>query len=166
MSQNWLLISRDCNASCTRVNKLNNINNSLRESACVIKEPLLFSFITEKDKPMLQKQALFVHQIARRDQKKHRSQICKYNEYCTISFNSARGVTCDQVDEILHSATCLIYGARRSRRGLPEPSQTLKMAQKRPVTWDTVSISAKPPKCVARDGRIDRNGTVSLPLTK
>ena len=53
-----------------------------------------------------------------------------------------------------------LYGARRSRRGLPEPSQTLKMAPKRPVTRDTVSISAKPPKCAARDGRIDRNGTV------
>ena len=53
-----------------------------------------------------------------------------------------------------------LYGARRSRRGLPEPSQTLKMAPKRPVTRDTVSISAKPHKCAARDGRIDRNGTV------
>jgi len=53
-----------------------------------------------------------------------------------------------------------LYGARRSRRGLPEPSQTLKMAPTRPVTRDTVSISAKPPKCAARDGRIDRNGTV------
>jgi len=46
-------------------------------------------------------------------------------------------------------------------RGLLEPSQTLKMA-KRPVTRDTVSISAKPPKGVARDGRIDQNGTVEF----
>jgi len=54
-----------------------------------------------------------------------------------------------------------LYGARRSRHRLPEPSQTLKMAPKCPVTWDTVSISAKPPKCAARDGQIDRNDTVS-----
>jgi len=46
-----------------------------------------------------------------------------------------------------------LYGARRSRRGLPEPSQAPKMAQKRPVTRDTVSISAKPPKCAARDAQ-------------
>jgi len=42
------------------------------------------------------------------------------------------------------------YGARRSRRGLPELSQTLKMVPSRPVTRDTVSISAKPPKWQVR----------------
>ena len=61
-----------------------------------------------------------------------------------ISFNSARGVTCDQVDKILPSATCLIWCAPWAT----DPEN----GPKAHCDTDTVSISAKPPKGAARDG--------------
>jgi len=48
-----------------------------------------------------------------------RYQLLQVEECLTVPFrfNSARGVTCDQVDEILRSATYLIWCAKPPRPG-------------------------------------------------
>jgi len=105
--------------------------------------------------------------------------------YCTISIDSAWGVSCDAMDEILHMARLrrICDVEKNSVMSLSQAClKNLKLEQKcdlifwqpkdplnaptRPsVTRDRWWNSAKTTRLVMRDGRINRNGTVLFFLT-